>query len=75
VLGEVDLRWPGARLSRRKLAKGTVEPGRVVVPQVLGQHSAQVLLIDDQGPVEELPAQGTDDPNERHNPSPTPQRA
>jgi hypothetical protein len=39
-----------------------VGPGRVVVPQVLGQHLAQVALIDDQQPVEELPAQGADDP-------------
>jgi len=31
------------------------------VPQVLGQHLAQVVLIDDQQPVEELPAQGADD--------------
>ena len=62
VLGEVDLRWPGACLSRRKLAKGTVRPGRVVVPHVLSQHPPQVLLIDDQGSVEELTAQGTDDP-------------
>jgi len=32
------------------------------VQQVLGQYPAQVVLIDDQQPVEELPAPGTDDP-------------
>jgi hypothetical protein len=60
--GEVDLRWPGGSLSRRELAKGTVRPGCVVVPKVLGQHLAQMVLIDDQQPVEELPAQSADDP-------------
>jgi hypothetical protein len=34
-----------------------VRPGRVVVRQVLGQHPAQVLLVDDQQAVEEFPAQ------------------
>jgi hypothetical protein len=33
-----------------------VRPGCVVVPQVLGQHPSQVVLIDDQHPVQELPA-------------------
>jgi hypothetical protein len=56
VLGEVDrFGWPGVGLSRRELVKGTARPGRVVVPQVLGQHLAQMVLIDDQQPVEELP--------------------
>jgi hypothetical protein len=58
VLGEVDLRWPGVSLSRWELAKGTVRPGRVVVHHVLGQHPSQVMLIDDQQLVEELPAEG-----------------
>ena len=63
VLGEVDrFWWPGAGLSWGELAEGAVRPGSVVVPQVLGQHLAQVLLVDDQQPVEELPAQGADDP-------------
>jgi hypothetical protein len=36
-----------------------VRPGAVVMPQVLGQHLAQMMmLIDDQQPVQELPAQG-----------------
>ena len=56
VLGEVDrFGWPGVGLSGCELVKGTVRPGRVVVLQVLGQHLAQMVLIDDQQPVEELP--------------------
>ena len=43
-------------MSRCELAKATVRPGGVVMPQVLGQHLAQVVLIDDQQPVQELPA-------------------
>jgi hypothetical protein len=39
-----------------------VRPGGVVVQQVLSQHPAQLVLIDDQQPVEQLPAQGADDP-------------
>jgi hypothetical protein len=38
-------------LGRGELAEGT-GPGSVVVPQVLGQHPSQVVLIDDQRPVE-----------------------
>src|ERR1019366_1355085 len=60
-VGEVDRRWPRVSLSWCELAEGAVRPGAVVMPQVLGQHLAQVVLIDDQEPVEELPAQGTDD--------------
>lgn len=49
VLGKVDwLRRPGVSLSRRELAEGTVRPSCVVVPQVLGQHLAQMVFIDDQ---------------------------
>jgi hypothetical protein len=62
VLGEVDLRWPGGSLSRCELANGTVRPGGVVVAQACGQHLAQVMLTDDQQPVEELAAQDADDP-------------
>ncbi len=59
VLGEVDrFRRPGAGLSWGELAEGTVRPGGVVVPHVLGQHLAQMALIDDQQSVEEFPAQG-----------------
>jgi hypothetical protein len=54
VLGEVDLRWPGVSLSRRQLAQGAVRPGCVVVDQVFGQYPAQVMVADDQQPVEEL---------------------
>ncbi len=46
VLGEVDLRWPGMSSSRCELAKSAVRPRGVVVPQVLGQYLAQVVLID-----------------------------
>jgi hypothetical protein len=49
-------------LSRRELAKGAVWPGCVVVLKVLGQYLAQMVLTDDQQPVEELAAQCTDDP-------------
>src|ERR1017187_838814 len=62
VLGEVDLRWPGVSLSGCELAEGTVRPGGVVMLKVFGQYLAQMVLIDDQQPVEKLPAQGTDDP-------------
>ena len=59
VFGEVDRFWlTSAGLSWGELAEGAVRPGGVVMPQVLGQHLAQVVLIDDQQPVEELPAQG-----------------
>jgi hypothetical protein len=54
VLGEVDLRWPGAGLSGCELAKSTVRPHGVVVLKVFGQHQAQVVLVDDQRPVEDL---------------------
>ena len=38
-----------------------MRPGCVVVAQVLGQHLVQMVLIDDQGAVEDLAAQGADD--------------
>ena len=59
MLREVDLRWPGAGLGRGELAKGTMRPGGVVVLKVFGQDLAQVMLVDDQQPVEELTAQDT----------------
>jgi hypothetical protein len=59
-----ELRWPGVSLNRCELAEGTVRPGCVGVAQALGQHPAQVVLIDDQQPVEELRAQGADDPSQ-----------
>jgi hypothetical protein len=62
VVGEDDwFGWPGAGLGRGQLSEGTVRPGRVVVLQVLGQRLAQMVVIDDQQPVEEFPAQGADD--------------
>jgi len=62
VPGEVDLLRPGAGLGRGELAKGTVRPDGVVVPQVLGQHPAQLVFMDDQQPVKDPPAQGADHP-------------
>ena len=59
VLGEVDPRRPGMSLSRRQLAQSAVRPGDVVMEQVFGQYPAQVLLVHDQQPVEELTAQDT----------------
>jgi hypothetical protein len=63
LLVEIDrFRWTGACLSWGELAEGAMRPDSVVVQQVLGQHPEQVLLVDDQQPVEELPAQGADEP-------------
>jgi hypothetical protein len=62
VLGEVDLRWPGAGLSGCELAKSTVRSRGVVVLKVFGQHQAQMVLVYNQQPVDDLPAQGADDP-------------
>ena len=59
VLGEVDrLGWLGIGSSRCELAEGTVRSASVVMQQVFGQHLAQVVFIDDQQAVEDLPAQG-----------------
>ena len=58
ALGQVDLRRLGTRLSGCELAEGAVRPGCVVVLQVFGQYLAQVVLIDDQQPINELTAQG-----------------
>src|SRR5208283_6218593 len=61
MLGEVD--WIGrlgTGLGRGELAEGTVWPGGVVVLKVFGQHLSQVVLVDDQRPVEEFPAQGAE---------------
>lgn len=63
VVGEVDrFGWPGVGLGRGKLAEGTMRSGCVVVLLVFGQHSSQVLFIDDEQPVEEFTAQGADYP-------------
>ncbi len=63
VVGEVDrFGWSGADLGRGELAEGAVRPGCVVVLLVFGQHSSQLLFIDDQQPVQEFTAQGTDNP-------------
>jgi hypothetical protein len=47
--------------TRDALADALVGPGGVVVVLVLGQDHAQVRLVKNQGPVEELPAQGADE--------------
>ena len=44
------------------LAEGAVRPGSIIVPQVFGQRPSQVVLVDDQDPVQELAAKGADDP-------------
>jgi hypothetical protein len=63
VPGEVDRLWVlSLGLSWCELAEGAVRPGSVIVLQVFGQRPSQVVLIDDQHPVQELPAQGADDP-------------
>jgi hypothetical protein len=63
AVGEVDrFGWPGADLGWGELSEGTVRPGGIVVLQVLGQRLTQMMLIDDQQPVEELPPQGPDHP-------------
>jgi hypothetical protein len=63
VVGEVyRFGWTSVSLSRCELAEGSVRPASVVMLQISGQYVAQVMLIADQQPVEELPAQGSDDP-------------
>ena len=63
MLGDVDrVGRLGIGLGRGELAEGTVRPGGVVVLKVLGQLLSQVVLIDDQQPVEEFPAEGADEP-------------
>jgi hypothetical protein len=63
VFGKVDrLWWLSLGLSWCELAEGAVRPGSVIVPQVFGQRPSQVVLIDDQRLVQELSAQGADDP-------------
>ena len=46
---------------RDALADALVGPGGVVMLLVFGQDGAQVRLVQDQGPVEELTAQGADE--------------
>ena len=61
--GEVDrLWWLSVGLGWRELAEGTVRPVGVVMQQVLGPRLAAVVLIDDQQPVKDLPAEGTELP-------------
>ena len=63
VLGEVDRLWRlSLSLSWCELVEATVRPGCVVVLKVVVQHPAQVVLVNDQQQVEELPAQAAGDP-------------
>ena len=63
VVGEVyRFGWTSVSLSRCELAEGSVRSASVVVLQISGEYLAQVVFIDDQQPVEELAAQGSDDP-------------
>ena len=57
VLSKAGLRCPGVSVSRWQLAQGAVRPGCVVVEQVFGHDPAQVMLVDDQQPVQEPAAQ------------------
>ena len=52
----------GVGLSWGELSEGTVRPGIVIVQQVVGQDPSQMVLVDDQHLVQELPAQGADHP-------------
>jgi hypothetical protein len=52
----------GQRFQRRGAVQGAVRPVLIMVGLVLGQHPAQVVLIDDQRPIEQLTSQGADDP-------------
>jgi hypothetical protein len=45
---------------RLELAEGAVRPGCVVVQEIFGQYLAQVTFVNDQQPIEDLPAQGAD---------------
>ena len=49
-------------LSRGELSESTVRSASVVMLQISGEYMAQMMLIDDQQPVEELTAQGADHP-------------
>ena len=52
----------GGRLRGKGPRQRDLAAQPILSPKVLGQHPAQMVLIDDQQPVEQLPAQGADDP-------------
>jgi hypothetical protein len=57
VLGEVDgAWWSGFGLRWTVLVQGAVGPVFVVVLQVVGEGSAQVLFVEDEGSVQEFAA-------------------
>jgi hypothetical protein len=62
--GEVDrIRLVVVGFSWRELARERCGRGAgALVHEVLGQHLAQVMLVDDQQLVEKPPAQGADEP-------------
>ncbi|WSN64432.1 hypothetical protein OG467_09110 [Streptomyces sp. NBC_01361] len=63
VLDEVDgARRSGFSLRWTELVQCAVRPVPVVVLQVPGEGSAQVPFVEDECPVEELAAQGADEP-------------
>ena len=51
----------GCQLDLVRAGRGHGAAAGVVVPQVLGQHLAQVVLVDNQQPAGELSAQGADE--------------
>jgi hypothetical protein len=62
VGGQVGDRRPGSVFGVGwVLVEGPVRPVAVVVGRVLLQHACQVLLVDDQGPVEELSSKCADE--------------
>lgn len=58
VVSEIDrLRRLSVDLGWRELAEGAVRPGCIVADQVFGQYLSQVMLVDDQQPVQKFAAQ------------------
>jgi hypothetical protein len=45
------------------LLPGLVRSGSVVMEQVLAEHQGQVAFAENQDPVQELTAEGSDDPS------------
>jgi hypothetical protein len=55
VVREVDRRRrTGLGLGRGQLAERAVRPGLVSVSQIAGQDQAQMLIVDDQHPIEQF---------------------
>jgi hypothetical protein len=61
MVGEIDrCRGSDLRLGWRKLLETSVRACGVEVPQVHGEDMAQVLLVDDQQPIEQLATETSD---------------